>query len=131
MPLRIRIVDAEHEPKAAAPYRLTVGGCLFEDATDADGMLAREVPAGVSTGLLELETHTRALLISELTTTSTPPGATPRLQNLCYGCHEQTPAGLDETARESLLRLQCRADLDTTGGLDDTTSAELERQHDG
>ena len=128
--LIIRIVDCDHEPRIGVPYRLVVGDLSYQDTTDEAGMILQHVPAHATSGVLELESHTRALTITSIPAPSQPNGATPRLQNLCYGCHSGAPHALDEHAHNALLRLQCRAELFASGDLDENTSTTLEHQHD-
>ena len=117
-------------PNRAEPYKLLVGGEVYEDETDGDGMLVEDIPEGTELCSLELSTHTRQLRIGPLDAVDAVSGAGSRMHNMCYGC-ALTPQTLDEDTRHALMRLQTRRELDVTGELDAPTAADLEQQHDG
>lgn len=128
--LRIRLIDADEQPRAGVDYQLKVGGQLLTGTTKTDGMIVQDVPAGVTEAELTWDDFTRKVQIEVLADAGQPAGAQARLRNLGFGALDAIAGVLDELTRLAVTRFQTRHALEVTGELDDPTAAKLKECHD-
>ena len=125
----IRLFNVLHEPMAGLKYKLEVGGKTFSAKTNKEGILAHDVPVGVTTGKLTLDMWTVDLYITPIGPPDHPTGLQTRLQNLGFfdeEAGERAALAEDDTlAHLALMRFQSANKLPSDGQMNDDTKQKL------
>ncbi len=137
--LRLCVRDDQHQPYANTRYRLRVGDRTWEDTTDGQGKLEKEIPADAEEGELTIfpagsspqdPGYGFPLSIGELNPPEEVSGIKGRLSNLGFDCGAIDDS-IDEATQEALRAFQARFGLQQTGEIDQATRNKLRELHDG
>lgn len=121
------------EPVANQPYTLTVGDLQYQDQTDGDGLVEKDVPIGAPEALLHFDgppVLDRRLLLGHLDPITTTSGVRGRLNNLGLWAGEPDAPDDDPDYASALRAFQTKHGLDVSGEADDATIAQLQQEYD-
>lgn len=134
--LRLRLVDAQGEPRGNLRYVLQIDGKSFEGSTDGDGRIEHPMPPDALHGELTVTTDAGEeryeLQLGHINPSLDDDGVEQRLTNLGYIWlpAEVTDAEVRrEARRQALLSFQRKEGLNESGEADEATRRRLEEIH--
>ncbi len=137
--LRVCVRDDQHQPYANTRYRLRVGDQTWEDTTDGQGKLEKEIPPDAQEGELTIfpagsspqdPGYSFPLSIGELDPIGEVSGVQGRLGNLGFDCGPADGIAGERT-QAALRDFQARFGLRQSGEIDQATRNKLRELHDG
>jgi Putative peptidoglycan binding domain len=134
--LNVRLQDLNEVPLRNAPYNLTMDALTLQGATNDDGWIRTEIPAGAEVGRLKVwpnpdaaDVHLEwSVLLGHLDPIETTTGVKGRLKNLGYDCGEINDVE-DEHYRVAVVEFQEDNGLTVDGVVGPQTRAALEQAH--
>jgi hypothetical protein len=129
--LRLKLLDANRQPRANLDYLLVIDGKSSRGKTDSQGELAEAIAPGAKDGKIVLgadQQEVIGLQLGQLDPASEVSGVQGRLANL--GFYKGPIDGNLDAATSSAIRIfQAMQGLPVTGAADDATGAQLEKLH--
>jgi N-acetylmuramoyl-L-alanine amidase len=126
--LRIRLRDADGQPRAGIDYRLEIDGTVHEGQTAADGLVEHFIPNDAGAGSLTLvgTGEVYALALGHLWPVTEIRGVQQRLRNRGYYQDAPIDGRLGDATRSALTAFQRARGLEPTGEPDEATIAALD-----
>jgi hypothetical protein len=137
--LRIKLLDADHKPRANMDYTIVIDGKSRKGKTDGNGELKESIPPDAKAGKLIVPampgkdgkpipggpaTQVIALQLGNLDPITEVSGQKARLANL--GFYKGSIDGnLDDATQKAITAFQTKQGLPVSGTLDDATKAKL------
>ena len=129
--LWIKLVDADHNPRANLDYIIVIDGDSRRGQTDGNGELVERIPPSAREGKLILgkgQTEEIKLNLGNLDPITEVSGVKSRLANL--GFYKGAIDGnLDDATQKALSAFQRKQGLQVTGAVDDATRQKLLKVH--
>ena len=141
--LRMRLLDADHKPRANLDYIIVIDGNSRKGRTDGNGELKESIPPNAKTGKLivppplgddgnpapgQANTQETALQLGTLDPVATVPGLKARLANLGF-YKGPLDGNLDDATQSAISAFQTKQGLPVTGQADDATKSKLQSMH--
>ncbi len=132
--LRLRLLDADNNPRGNIPYSLQIDGTLFTGNTDGDGRIQQPIPPDAQCARLTLFGPQNSVLdaykiaLGGLDPIATISGIQQRLTNLGYTCRPFDGI-LGPLTANALNSFQADNHLPLSGQIDDATRAALQKSH--
>jgi N-acetylmuramoyl-L-alanine amidase len=128
--LRIYVRD-DGQPYANTKYCLTVGNEHYEDYTNQEGLVEKEIPIEATEALLTFEEEglSWVLQIAHLDPITTISGVQARLNNLGFPCGN-VDGIIGPKTRTAIQSFQEKHQLSVTGDMDRETRAKLQEEYD-
>jgi len=129
--LRMKLMDAKHQPRANLNYIIVIDGDARNGQTDGNGELIESIPPGAKQARITLagdKTHPITLSLGHLDPITELSGVKSRLANL--GFYKGPVDGtLDGATQQALRAFQTKQSLPVTGTADEATKAALLKAH--
>jgi hypothetical protein len=128
--LRIRLLDAEDQPRAGVHYVLEIDGQTLQGDTDRQGQLQVPIAPNARRGALRLPQTGEEfpIRLGQIDPIDSLSGVQARLNNLGYPCGEADGRMTAQTAA-AIRSFQAQCGLEQTGRLDETTRRRLADQY--
>lgn len=112
--VQIQLLDAEHQPRPNAPYKITAAGETLTGEADGSGKFLKILPLGSSEAFLESGGNRFNLKLEPLPPVEDNMGLKIRLVNLGYACGE-IDASINTETEGALRSFQALHKLEETG----------------
>jgi hypothetical protein len=129
--LRIKLLDANHKPRANLDYIIVIDGNSRRGKTDANGELTEGIPPNAKVGKIvpgNDPSKTINLNLGHLAPVSEISGVKARLANLGF-YKGPIDDNLDPATQKALSAFQTKQGLPVTGDADDATKNQLLQSH--
>ena len=129
--LRIKLLDANHKPRANLDYIIVIDGDSRTGRTDSQGELKENIPPGAKAGKLILgkdQSEKIPVNLGYLDPISEVSGIKARLANLGFYTGP-IDANLDDATQNAISAFQTKQGLPVTGTADDATKDQLQKLH--
>jgi hypothetical protein len=144
--LHLRLLDANHKPRANLDYVIVIDGNARRGKTDANGSLTESIPPNAMAGKLtfaapgsvdktgkpipgrKVVNQVMQLQLGSLNPVSEVSGLKARLANLGF-YHGPINEKLDNATKNAISAFQKKKGLPVTGVADDATKAKLQSSH--
>ncbi|HEV7925628.1 MAG TPA: peptidoglycan-binding domain-containing protein [Verrucomicrobiae bacterium] len=129
--LRMKLLDANHKPRANLDYIIIIDGNSRRGTTDGNGELIESIPPNAKSGKIVLagdNTHPITLSLGHLDPISEVSGLKSRLLNLGF-YKGPIDGNFDDATKQAICAFQTKQGLPVTGVADDATTAQLQKAH--
>ena len=129
--LRIKLLDANHKPRANLDYIIVIDGDSRRGTTDSKGELIERIPPNAKAGKIILagdNTHPIRLNLGQLDPVSELSGIQTRLLNLRF-YNGPIDGNLDDATKRAIRAFRTKEGLPVTRVVDDATTAQLQQLH--